>query len=397
VKGIRDIPDRLANDVSAYASAVDAKEERIERFKTANSVVRNSARYLPLAAANIVQDETSGADLAREVGTVANEINDYLAAPSDAAKGRLTAVVERLGAQAAGLPERLANAIVNFVAHATVLLDRQGPTDEIFEQATSNDLSDLSIRLIGDLGAEFDRVQQRSTWFMNGILGAAAALLLLWVVLAVVRTRPDTYEVAHAGTTAVHAPDAAALPAPEAVPVVALDNGAARAAAVSEKLLAAQRILAETIGQRIADTSQVIATDAQSLPVANGAAEKVCRQAKEIAELAERLSTVSRVQDATYVLLDVNDCLDEIVEATRAEDFATVTRETAEVPEVFASRAEICLMLEKILENSVQAVKDKGLGQDGGRGEIRITTGGDDETAGRTIIDNRLGMTDGVR
>ena len=137
VNGIPDVPDRLANDVSAYASAVDAKEERIERFKTANSVVRNSARYLPLAAANIVQDEASPTDLAREVGTVANDFNDYLASPSDAAKGRLTAVVERLGTQAAGLPERLANAVVNFVAHATVLLDHQGPTDEIFEQATS--------------------------------------------------------------------------------------------------------------------------------------------------------------------------------------------------------------------------------------------------------------------
>ena len=201
VRGIPDIPDRLANDVSAYASAIDAKEERVERFKTANSVVRNSARYLPLAAANIVQDEATGTALAREVGTLANDINDYLAAPTDAAKGRLTAVVERLGAQAEALPDRQANAVVNFIAHANVLLDRQGPTTEIFEQATSNDISDLSVRLIGDLGTELDRVQQRGTWFTNGILGAAAALLLLWIVLAVMRTRPVVREGAYAETT----------------------------------------------------------------------------------------------------------------------------------------------------------------------------------------------------
>ena len=399
VRGIPDIPDRLANDVSAYASAIDAKEERIERFKTANSVVRNSARYLPLAAANIVQDEAAGAGLGREVGTVANEINDYLAAPSDAAKGRLKAVVERLGAQAPGLPERLANAVVNFIAHANVLLDRQGPTDEIFEQATSSDISDLSVRLIGDLRTELDRVQQRGSSYMNGILGAAAALLVLWVVLAVVRTRPVVREGAYTETTARDAAPAveAALTAPEAATAVVEDNGAAREAAVSKKLLTTQRILAETIGQRIADTSHAIAADAEALPVENGAADEVRRRAQEIAELAERLSNVSKARDANYVLVDVNDCLEEIVDATNAETFATVRQETADVPEVFASRAEICVMLEKVLENSVQAIQEKGLAEDGAKGEIRITTDGDDEKATITVIDNGVGMPAEVR
>lgn len=400
VRGIPDVPDRLANDVSAYASAIDAKEERVERFKTANSVVRNSARYLPLAAANIVQDEAVGTALAREVGTLANDINDYLASPSDAAKGRLKAVVERLGAQAAGLPDQQANAVVNFIAHANVLLDRQGPTAEIFEQATSNDISDLSVRLIGDLGTELDRVQQRGTWFMNGILGAAAALLLLWIVLAVMRTKPIVREGAYAETTAdVAAPVAveAALTAPDATTAVVQDNGAAREAAASEKLLTAQRILAETIGQRIADSSYAIADDAESLSGENGAADEVRRRAEEIAELAERLSSASKTQDATYALIDVNDCLDEIVDATGAEDVATVTTETAEVPEVFASRAEICVMLEKVLENSVQAIREKGLGQDGAKGEIRITTDGDDKKATVTVIDNGIGMAAEVR
>ena len=399
VRSIPDVPDRLANDISAYASAIDAKEERIERFKTANSVVRNSARYLPLAAANIVQDEAADPDFAREVGTLANDINDYLASPSDAAKGRLTAVVERLDAQAAELSDRLANAVATFVAHATVLLDRQGPTDEIFEQATSNDISDLSIRLIGDLGTELGRVQQRSTWYMNGVLCAAAALLLLWVVLAVARTRPVARESAHAEVPlGVAAPTVeAALAAPEAATAVVENNGATREAAVSKKLLTTQRIVAETIGQRIADTSHAIAADAESLPVENGAADEVRRRAQEIAELAERLSGVSKARDANYVLVDVNDCLDEIVEATNAETFATVTKETADVPEVFASRAEICVMLEKILENSVQAIQEKALAQDGTNGEIRITTDGDDEKATITVIDNGIGMPAEVR
>ena len=40
------LPDRLANDIRGYLSAIDAKEERIERFKTGYAVVRNSTRNL---------------------------------------------------------------------------------------------------------------------------------------------------------------------------------------------------------------------------------------------------------------------------------------------------------------------------------------------------------------
>ena len=396
IQGIPAIPDRLANDVSAYASAIEAKEERIERFKTANSVVRNSVRYLPLAAANIVQHSDADADLAREVGNLANEINEYLAVPTDAAKGRLTAVVERLGEQV-GLSAPLSNAVANFVSHGTVLLDRQAPATELFEQATSNDISDLSVRLISDLGAELGRLQQRSTSFMNGILAAAAALLLVWVVIALVPTR-------RAFQASSHAPLAvAARAAVEGLTVAAepmnaaAKDGEAVEAMQSEKLLMSQRILADTIGQRIAEASQEIAANAKSLPVENGAADEVRRQAEQIADMADRLSSVSKGREVSYVLLDVNDCLDEVVEATGAEVVATVTMDTTKVPEVFASRNEICLMLEKIIENSVQAIEDKGFGGDEGKGEIRIATGADDEKATVTVIDNGIGMAPEVR
>ena len=55
-RGIPGMPERLASDIRAYLSALDAKEERVERFKTGYAVVRNSARYLPLAAANVTRE-----------------------------------------------------------------------------------------------------------------------------------------------------------------------------------------------------------------------------------------------------------------------------------------------------------------------------------------------------
>ena len=50
------LPDRLASDIQAYVNAVEAKEERVERFKTGYAVVRNSKRYLPLAATNVLRE-----------------------------------------------------------------------------------------------------------------------------------------------------------------------------------------------------------------------------------------------------------------------------------------------------------------------------------------------------
>ncbi|MXY58773.1 MAG: GHKL domain-containing protein [Gammaproteobacteria bacterium] len=388
IRGIADVPDRLANDVSAYASAIDAKEERIERFKTANSVVRNSTRYLPLAAANIVQNAEADTDLAREVGTTANEINDYLAAPTDAAKGRLTAVVERLGQRAERLPNGLANAVTNFTSHARVLLDRQGPMDEIFEQATSSDISNMSARLITDLGTELGRVEQRSTWFMNGMLGAAAALLLVWIAVAVLR-KPDATKVVH--------PSAGARRGAVVATAAQTASVSERDAVVAEKLLMTQRILSGAIGERIAAASSGLAASADALPIENGAADDMRRQAREIAALAERLSSVSNKQDVSYDLLDINDCIPDIIETTGAEGVATVTTESADVPEVFASKTEICLMLEKILENSVQAIQEKDFGDGDNKGDIRITTDGADEKATVTVFDNGHGMTADVR
>ena len=261
------IPDRLANDVSAYASAIDAKEERVERFKTANSVVRNSARYLPLAAADIVRNDADD-DLADEVTALASDIAEYLAAPTDAAKGRLTAVVERLGYSSADLPAPLEGGVANFLAHARVLLDRQASVEEMFTRATSADIAVLSARLIGDLGTELNRLDARTARFTNGIFAVVAGLLLLWVALAVVRARPAVEAQPEAS--------AAAQPVAAAAPTVVNPRPPTPVDAPAVKLLLAQQVVADMIGRRIADASRAVAERARGLPTDNGSPRTPC-------------------------------------------------------------------------------------------------------------------------
>ena len=184
---IPDLPDRLASDVRGYLSAIDAKEERIERFKTGYAVVRNSSRFLPLAATNVARQaqEIDDAPLARSISMLTQDMNLYLATPTDTGKERLTADMEKLREDSVAYPPPLANALANMLAHAEVLLARQAPTDLLFQEATSNEITDLANRLAGNLEFELAGEESLATHYERGVLAVIGVLALFWILLAV--------------------------------------------------------------------------------------------------------------------------------------------------------------------------------------------------------------------
>ena len=88
-------------------------------------------------------------------------------------------------------------------------------------------------------------------------------------------------------------------------------------------------------------------------------------------------------------MVDVNSCIDEVIAATRADRAATVSKRLADVPEIFASRTEIRLLLAQIVENSLHAVE----GLEGRQGTIKIDTARRNEEIQITIIDNGAGIS----
>ena len=221
---ITDLPDRLAGDLGAFRSAVDAKEERIERFKTGHAVVRNSTRYLPLAAGNALRQAGAAGDgeLRGSISGFVDALNAWLGAPDDAAKRRLTGELGRLREASVTYPPVLANALANLLAHAEVLLENQERTEDLYRGATSNELSEGADRLVGDLEFELARKETLATWYRGGTLGAVGLLALFWVVLAFV-PRARAAAPAAALPAAVPSPfDALAppdrAPVPEPVP-----------------------------------------------------------------------------------------------------------------------------------------------------------------------------------
>ena len=415
VPAIPEVPDRLVNAASAFVNAVDAREERIERFKTGYAIIRNSTRYLPLAAATIVQTPGVDAALSREISVLTNDINGYLSAPSDSVKGRLTVNLERLQARARDLEPPLPGNITNFIAHANVLLVQQAPTAELFSQATSSEITDLAARLVNDLGLERARVGAQNANYLYGVLGTGGVLALMWILVIVryLRTeRPG--QPADAATGRADRPMDAGSEAARAA--MAVGNAGTESDGSFVKLLLSHRILSERVASDLAGAVRGVREELDALEFARAtvgdaaAADAGAIQAAErngaqtlsaargrlqdVEKMAERLSSFAGARDEiSYTLLDVNACVREVLRETDAEKRVDVVCDLGPVPELFASKAEICLMLEKVVENALQAIADAGRPA----GELQVATAADADHLTVTVIDNGVGMSPETR
>ena len=435
-RSIPDLPDRLANDIQVYLSLVAAKEERTERFKTGYAVVRNSARYLPLAARNVTRQAEAAGDeaLARRISTLTQNMNLYLVAPSDASKARLSSDIEKQREDSVAYPASLANAIANLLAHAEVLLAKQAPTDLLFQEATSNETGELANRLAGNLDFESARRDTVSTNYERGVLAVIGVLAAFWILLAVhqrgrgtaaaIPTAPEVLPAAMEDDEPFRALAARDEYGTRPAPVTIAGEQAAAPPASSTELNAESAMLYSYRAKRAGDTlttaSERAATGVESLhrtrqniqralqssdlmvelPDGINLDEEVeaiaavvqlmRREVNGIASLAKRLASFSALAngDAARNLVNVNSCIDEVVAATGAGRAAQVTKQLGDVPDVFASKTEIRLLLAQILENSVRAVEGRGTKEK----SIKIDTAQINNEVVITIIDNGVGI-----
>ena len=453
---IPDLPDRIASDIQAYLNAVEAKEERIERFKTGYAIVRNSNRYLPLAATNVLrQAQNSGDDaLVRSISSLIRDVNLYLATPTDTSQSRLTAEIKKLRESSVAHPPALANALANLFSHAEVLVAKQGPTEELFRRATSGEVSDLTDQLTGNLEFEHGKKVLLATYYDRGILAVFAALILFWVLLALqqrirggaaagrVAPRPATIEVepasragmppaegvtAAADTTleietetepAAPAPaDAAAAPAEVAplpgpavsssqipTPESALLHGfvvkcvAGIMAASADEIAGRMDYLRRTqnrIQDALRDSDGLAelpdGTDVdEEIETISAIALSVRQRMNGIADLAKRLESFSNgpANGVDRGMIDLNACVENVIEAAGATNGATVVKNLGDIPEIFASRTEFQMLLSEVIENSMHAIE----ALDERKGIIKIDTARKNDEILITVIDNGDGI-----
>ena len=506
IRPIPDLPAELSNEISSYLSAVDAKEERIERFKTSYAVVRNSVRYLPLAATNLLRLTDQGTEqrLAEDISRLTQDINAYLVTPSEPEQQRLTNALTELRERSVTVRPQLSNALANFVAHGEVLVARKIATDQIFEEATGTDISQRTGRIVSDLEFHADFAADQRRFFELCFVGTLGAMVLLWGGLAFFRfvetpvsrrsgaraaasaedggSRPpeeeaydaDPPRIAGRGTraradrvraeepygldepgaavrrarrpdegapvtpgppAAAPSPAATVAPPPPAVPDAPAPAATGPASAVPARADAARptlsaarptpearalhRIVAGFISGSLTGSVQQILTrldhlqqSQDQLRTAAGASgaglgasglsldeeietssavlASVRRQVDDIDGLAQRLASFSRQrdEDISYELINIDSCVTDACDAVQAEQYATVTRTVGDVPDIFASRYDILLLIEYILENAVLSVQEV----DGRTGQIKIDVTQRNDDILITVVDNGDGF-----
>ena len=207
---------QLAADGRAYVGAINALAERVERFKTAYSAIRNSVRYIPLASDALVEDAIAAgrAPLAQALRGVTAAIAAYVAAPAEVdARGLLARVELLLGN---GHPDVMDDPLRGYVAHARVVLAEGPRLQAHLDAITMSEFVELASPLSGAL--EMDRIAHRNmvSLYRQGVFAAGAGILLVWVLVLFMRWRARSRSASPALVAPVSAP--ASPPAPSPVP-----------------------------------------------------------------------------------------------------------------------------------------------------------------------------------
>ena len=436
------LPDRLASDIQAYLATIEAREERVERFKTGYAVVRNSNRYLPLAAANILRQarEANDEKLAGSISGLTRDVNLYLATPTDSAQSRIASEIRKLREASVTYPPALANALANLYSHAEVLVAKQGPTEQLFAQATSAEISDLTNQLSDAMEFEVGKREALAAWYERGMLAVFALLVLFWILLALqqrmrggtaeatVAARPAAIELEPASEAAAADSVADADPAPAPAAAAALDAGSrAPPAPASEShrhadadaallhgfvvkslagILAASaeevsgrmdylRRTQQRIRDAVEDGGAAAGLDGEvdveeEIETVGGIAMNVRQRMNAIADLARRLDSFAGAptNHVDRGMIDLNACVENAIATATAGSDATIVSNLGDVPEIFASTADFETLLGELLDNSIAAVS----GLEDRKGIVKVDTARKDDEILITVIDNGAGI-----
>lgn len=164
---------------------LDQKMELTERFKSHHSILRNSSRYLPTAAAEALAGLDALAPAARE--PVARAVRDvltlaleYLSMPESYSASKVKEGLIRLRELAAPLPAGVAPPLAGFAAHVATTLRQEEAGDRLLAELSAlpmaGSIDDLSDAVAGQ-HVTLLAAQRHDRWLLIGY-----CLLLLGVL-----------------------------------------------------------------------------------------------------------------------------------------------------------------------------------------------------------------------
>ena len=377
---IPDLPERLTADSRAYLAAMDSLRERVERFKTAYAVIRNSERYFPLASADLIlrTEQAGNKRLAREIADVSVEMDAYLSSPSRIARESLSARLLELTEGRTRETEQVASSIANFAAHANVLLDRRARSQELFKGITSSTLSERTRPLTGTLEAEFEERRRATTLHRQALVGLGAVVLLVWVAVGFARRSATTWRSASEryapSQQGAAEPEVVSGPEPVRVAAGPRAGGATQRDEEGTDVMGAllttgafAGLMGQSMGayaRRMGEDLKALDRDAEGAQTEREAEEaqrwrRLQADARRLGFFAHRLVVLGRhLAPKDRESVDVNQCLDQALSEAGVELTCVVERYCKAVPDVLASRAEVRLILAMCIGHVLRSFQD---------------------------------------
>ena len=376
---IPDLPDHVTSNARAYLATLDSLRERVERFKTAYAVIRNSQRYLPVASSVLVRraHEFDDDEVAREARDLATELNRVLASPEAVRKEHLRERLREFADEAAGKPATLGVAISTFASHAAVLLDKYGRAEELFQGVASNTVSERVKPLADALLAEQENRHRMATLYRQGALALLAGVLVLWIAIwiasRVARSSRDA-EVAVDRKRSADCLRGAGADSRDSESQ-ALEARAKLGDSAERDLIEMLEVtgtLAGLIGEGIESCALRIRQDVNAIrrksaeTPDSGPVEEVMQLCSRLLGDTGRLRLVarrltilaSRRTPKDVGSIDVNECLDEVLNELDVQDSCAVERSLGELPRVHASRSGVRLILFICVESVLHALRN---------------------------------------
>ena len=155
-----DSEQRLKPLLANFSSLMDQKINAIEHFKSQNAILRNSSRFLPVAAAEVasaVRDSSMPADskvqIERQLNDLLADAMTYVQTPDAGVRDRITAGATQLHDLTAVQPEAVRETAATLIAHANTVLRQQDAGAELLATLTAlptakaiDDLTDAQAR-----------------------------------------------------------------------------------------------------------------------------------------------------------------------------------------------------------------------------------------------------------
>ena len=145
----------LVGLLNAYSKLMDRKIDGIEHFKSQNAILRNSSRFLPVAATDLVEaTRASGiaadkkADIERALNNLLTDTMTYSLTPDEPLRERINEGTRQLGQLTATLPPAVGERAETLVAHVGTVLKQQASGARLLAELgslpTAKAIDDLS-------------------------------------------------------------------------------------------------------------------------------------------------------------------------------------------------------------------------------------------------------------